>query len=539
MFKWLRSWFAPTPEAPALAGRARVFSTDVELSGPTAAQVHAALASRIRAAQPVPTAAGAAMDGGLKLAQLTEPAGALGEALFTWFGNNGFIGHQMCAVIAQHWLIDKACSMPARDAVRQGFKVALAGADTTADHQDAITKANRRFLINRQLQDFVRMGRVFGLRIAVFKFKNANKKFYERPFNLDSVTPGSFEGVAQIDPYWCVPELSTAAVSDPSNPDFYEPTWWVINGQRYHKSHLRIFRTPGVADILKPVYSYGGVPVPQKIMERVYAAERTANEGPQLAATKRLDVWKTDVAELMGNQAHFVQHMANMTVMRDNYGYKLADTADDWLQFDTTLTGLDEVIMTQYQIVASAANVPATKLLGTTPKGFNSTGEYEESSYHEELETIQENDLTPFLEHYLGIVLRSEVEPNMGLAPGTLHATVEWNALDAPTAKEEAETNKLKAETDELLIAAGAIDGADVRNRIREDKSSGYAGIEETPGAEAGEELDKAVEELKAAAGMGGAGGAEAELDAAMAALGAGGGAEAELERATAALTDG
>ena len=30
--------------------------------------------------------------------------------------------------------------------------------------------------------------------------------------------------------------------------------------------------------------------------------------------------------------------------------------------------------MTQYQLAASVANVPATKLLGTQPKGFNATG---------------------------------------------------------------------------------------------------------------------------------------------------------------------
>ena len=58
--------------------------------------------------------------------------------------------------------------------------------------------------------------------------------------------------------------------------------------------------------------------------------------------------------------------------------------------------------MSQYQLVAAAANVPATKLLGTTPKGFNATGEYEEASYHEELESIQANDLSRLLaRHHL------------------------------------------------------------------------------------------------------------------------------------------
>lgn len=31
-----------------------------------------------------------------------------------------FIGYQACAMLATNWLIDKACNMPARDAVRNG-----------------------------------------------------------------------------------------------------------------------------------------------------------------------------------------------------------------------------------------------------------------------------------------------------------------------------------------------------------------------------------------------------------------------------------
>jgi len=44
------------------------------------------------------------------------------------------------------------------------------------------------------------------------------------------------------------------------------------------------------------MYMYGGIPVSQRIMERVYAAERTANEGPLLAMSKRTNVWLTNMS---------------------------------------------------------------------------------------------------------------------------------------------------------------------------------------------------------------------------------------------------
>ncbi|MBZ4283755.1 DUF1073 domain-containing protein, partial [Streptococcus pneumoniae] len=91
---------------------------------------------------------------------------------------------------------------------------------------------------------------------------------------------------------------------------YYEPTYWLINGRRYHRSHLVIYRTCEVPDILKPMYRYGGVPVPQRVMERVYCAERTANEAPELAMTKRLTAFGTDAAAAVSNPEGFGQAMA-------------------------------------------------------------------------------------------------------------------------------------------------------------------------------------------------------------------------------------
>lgn len=466
-----------------------------------ARQVAEILQDRLAASAPKLTAAGQAMDAGTGLSAKLNylNASPISEALFSWFASQSFIGYQMCAFIAQHWLIEKACAMPARDAIRQGFAVALDDApsdEIKAEALNAIHKAAKRFRLNRQMQEWVRLGRVFGIRIAIFQVESTDPKYYERPFNLDAVKPGSFKGISQVDPYWCTPELNGPSVMDPASREFYEPTWWVINGKRYHRSHLLIFRTAEPPDLLKPMYLYGGVPVPQRIMERVYAAERTANEAPQLAMTKRLTVWSTNVGEILANETAFSQHMENFIALRDNYGLKINDSEDTMEQFETSLSDLDSTIMTQYQLVAAAANVPATKLLGTTPKGFNATGEYEEASYHEELETIQENDLTPFLDRYFEILLRSEIEPTFGIMPGILHASVEWNALDSMTAKEEAEVNKAKAERDEILVNLGAIDGQDVRNRIRVEKDSDYTGLEEAAPLP-DDPLEAAIEDLR------------------------------------------
>jgi len=399
------------------------------------------------------------------------------DALLGFFLRQGFIGHQIAALLSQHWLIDKACSMPARDAARQGFEiVADDGGEVDAKIIQQIRKADERFKLNDHLLDFVRMGRVFGIRVALFKIESTDPKFYEYPFNPDAITPGSYKGIVQLDPYWISPELDQASASDPASINFYEPTWWTIAGKRYHRSHLVLFRTGEVPDLLKPQYLYGGKPIPQLILERVYNAERTANEAPQLAMTKRTTTFATDTAEAFADKEKFDANLRTWADYRDNFAIKVLDKEGDEIQqFDTSLADLDAIIMTGYQIVAAAANVPATKLLGTAPKGFNSTGEYEEASYHEELESIQTHDLTPLVERHHVCVMRSIIAPSNG---GTITPTsVVWNPLDSPTAKEVAEVQKIEADRDNLLVTAGAISGDDVRERLSKDRESGYHGL--------------------------------------------------------------
>ena len=284
----------------------------------------------------------------------------------------------------------------------------------------------------------------------------------------------SYKGIVQVDPYWTAPMLDQASASQPDTLHFYEPTHWIINGKKIHRSHLIIFRHAEPIDILKPQYLYGGIPLSQQIMERVYAAERTSNEAPQLAMSKRTTVWLTDMEAVMQDTNAAISRLQQWAQFRDNYGIKLGDKeGDEFQQFDTSLADFDALIMTQYQLVAAIAGVPATKLIGTTPKGFNSTGEYEEASYHELLESIQTHDLSPLAERHHQLVIKSYVEPQLKVKMN-LETTINWLPLDTPTAQELAATNLAKAQAGQVLLGAGAISSEEERQRIATDKTSGY-----------------------------------------------------------------
>jgi len=421
-----------------------------------------------------------AMDGLSGSTSGFSAGGIIPEPQVIWYAQQTFIGWQLCAMLAQNWIIDKACLTPAKDASRNGFEITVNEEyKVTPEVLEEIKKADVRYGLNKNLVEFVQMGRVFGIRCALFNVEmeteDLQNEYYENPFNPDAVLPGSYRGISQIDPYWLAPQLDAEAAGNPASINFYEPTWWITNGRKVHRSHFVIFRTEQVPDVLKPAYQFGGMPIPQKIYQRVYAAEKTADEAPMLAMTKRLDIIKIDLAAAALNPIALNQRLQEFTQRRDNFGVKTIGLDDEMMQFDTSLADLDNVIMTQFQLVSAACNVPSVKLLGTPPKGFNATGEFEEANYHEELESIQSHDLTPLIQRHHLLVIRSEIAPKAGIEP--FETIINWNKLDAMTAKEQSEINKIDAEAGLALVNSGAIDGQDERDRLRNNPKSGYMNL--------------------------------------------------------------
>ena len=391
-----------------------------------------------------------------------------------YVASSSFIGYYACALIAQHWLVSKGCELKARDAVKNGFTINESnGVDLESSKIKLIEKANKKYKLNQNMIEAVKFKNIFGVRHVLFKHKDKNFD-YEKPFNPDSFKNGNYAGIAQIDPYWLNPEFDNNDLTDPASIGFYEPTFWTVNGKRYHKSHFVILAGDEVSDYLKPTYRYGGIPLTQKVYERVYASERTANEAPQLAMTKRLNVRKVDLVKAQSNKAQFVKNIQSANEFRDNYGQTIIGKDEDMQNLETSLADLDNVIMTQYQLVCSEFDIPSTKLLGVSPKGFSS-GEGEEDNYISSVEELQGNDMNDIIEAHFARLIPSSLSKDLKIQ--NLEIEVEWNPLKVMSDLELAQMRQANSTADANWYNIDAIDGQDVRDRLVKDKNSGYGGI--------------------------------------------------------------
>lgn len=64
-----------------------------------------------------------------------------------------FIGYQACAMPTTNWLIDKACNIPARDAVRTGYLLTCGSNETPS----RLMVSDKKYAVKRHLRELVHL----------------------------------------------------------------------------------------------------------------------------------------------------------------------------------------------------------------------------------------------------------------------------------------------------------------------------------------------------------------------------------------------
>lgn len=381
-----------------------------------------------------------------------------------------FIGYPAMAIISQQWLVRKGCEMMPSDAARKWYEIESGGDELAPEQIKLIEKLDRKYKLKQNVVEACTFNNIFGVRHILFKHTNPDFD-YSKPFNPDEFKGGGYAGISQIDPNRLTPEFNNEDLTDPASINYLNPTWWSVNGKKIHKSHMVILYGDMVPDILKPTYRYGGVSVVQKVYERVYAAERTANEAPQLTMTKRLTWRKADLTQIAAKPSKFGTAMQRIVEFRNNFGVQLIGKDEDMGQLDTTLTDLDQVIMGQYLLVCSIFGIPASKLMGSGHSGFGD-GQQDGDYYIENLEEIQSSDMTPLVEaHYRRLIPAYagdiSIDPSTSIIPA-------WRALKVMSYADIAAVNLQNRQADQIAYQAQAIDNYEFRERLINDPNSGF-----------------------------------------------------------------
>ena len=420
---------------------------------------------------------------------LTDPLNRfpINPRILKHFQSRMWITFSANAIIATHEVVNLCCSMPGKDAIAHGYKVICASDDhqKTQEAQKQHNANEVRF--HHQIKVAAdKMGmndicaklnyykKVYGVGIAIprVKFKadakspsdsSGNTPYsYADPYNPAMIEPGSYKGFAVVDPIWITYDFNTEEFLDPISPSFQVPTWINTHNRRIHHTWCIRVLNSEVPDILKPSYYYAGLSLTQMLYERVWCADKLANEAPLLAMTKRLLIADGNLEQMIGDPRHTNIFFKAINYFRDNFSIFVKKPSMKVTQLDTSLEDLAPLTSYQYQLVSGIAQIPVTKLFKNVPTGLQSTGEYEWDDYAQTLMEIQVRDYTPLLRKHFELYCASYYPERKDLK-----LDIEWEPIDIPKMKEQVQMMSQMSQSIGSLVSQGLIDVSEGRTILR------------------------------------------------------------------------
>jgi hypothetical protein len=249
----------------------------------------------------------------------------------------------------------------------------------------------------------------------------------------------------------------------PMSPDQaeagYRSSWLVRNGQQLKLHPSRVVPFIGQKVPEGGFYSsaswFWGDPIMQSIGEAVKNADLAQSGFASLIDRAAVDVFKfKDLMSTVGTQEgedRITRRVAWTSQAKSNYRSMLLDAEDEWAQVQITWAGMTDVMMAFLNVVAGAADIPVTRLLGQSPKGLQSNGDGEERDYNKMIKAQQTEVLRPALDQIDELLIPSA----LGSAKSDVY--YEFAPLDQLDEKDAATVEKQAADTIKVYADAGII----------------------------------------------------------------------------------
>ena len=296
------------------------------------------------------------------------------------------------------------------------------------------------------LRELINTSLIYG---GAFLFIDVDTQDLSEPIYLkkEIFTQNKIKALRVVPPYLCgACEVETA---NPLNKDFMKPMKWVVSGNRQAVHYTRllglsIFEAPLM---LKPLYNFLGISLCQFMKNYVSSADIARQSLSDMLLRFKSEIIKSDLIKINPQEA--IARGKAINKLKNNNALILLTKDEDYIQSITPLSGLDKLIAQLQENVAVSARMPAVKLLGLTPSGFNATGDFDLNSYYDEIMSLQNVIIKPLIERVLKMLC---LEFNSDVMP-----SYEFEPLGKVTKLDEANITNLQADFINKLIQSGVI----------------------------------------------------------------------------------
>ena len=352
-----------------------------------------------------------------------------------------------------NWVVQNVIGLMVDDMLREWYTVK----GVSPDALTALDNLERRVGLRECLNEGLRWGRLYGGAAGLILIKGQDD--LSQPLDLGMVYPGSFRGLYILDRWQGVtPNMGLTIERGKEVPTSYS----INDGNGHtvanvHASRVIRFTGRDLPRIERQTEMYWGESELEALYNEVVAHDNVSANMAALTFQANVNTMEVKGMEQLLSmsspavQRRFWQVMQAQATLRSNFGMQLVEQGNKLTNTQYSFAGLRDVYESMCQNLCGASHYPMTKLFGRSPGGLNATGESDSRNYYEYVDSQREAKLRPVIEKLLPIMAMS----TWGVVPDDM--SIEFPPLWTPTARENAEIGKIKAEAALAAFQANAL----------------------------------------------------------------------------------
>ena len=363
----------------------------------------------------------------------------------------------LTSLYRDNWIVQNIVATIPNDMIRKWYEIR---SGIAPEYIDQMARLERTTQLRKKLLTGLCWGRLYGGAVGVILIRGQNDM--SQPLDLDSIMPGSFLGLQVLD-RWSGVYPESDVVTDPSDPDFGLPDYYIIRDETTGQTAVRVHHSRAIRFIGREL------PWLEQVADYSEVVKRDNVSGNIAALTFRANVNYLEadgLDQLLGTantemQRRFWNLMQAQAIMESNFGTRIINKGDAMHNVQYTFTGLADVYDRVMMDVAGAARTPVTKLFGRSPAGMNATGESDMRNYYDYIDGLRETDFRAIIERLLPIMALSA----WGQIPDDLE--IDFPPMQTPDAKETAEIAERKTNAILAVYQNDLIDSATAQQELQ------------------------------------------------------------------------
>ena len=371
---------------------------------------------------------------------------------------------ELDALYRTDWLAGKVVDIIPNDMTREWrlfTKVETATAEMLRSEEDRLGVVHKFNLAHK-------WARLYGTAFIVLAVDDGLEP--DKPLNIASIKKGGLRHINVIDRH----RISTGdqtPIADPMNSKFGMPEFYRFAETSVRIHHSRVLRFDGVQlpyDEFRRNNYFS-----DSVLDRLYDSLINFNTVTQGTASMVFET-NVDIVKVKGLM-QYLQTAEGEALLRKRFtlagmlksfnNMMLLDNEEEFQTKTNTFAGLPDLIARYGHILASAADVPATRLLGEAASGFNATGEGDLKNYYDKIKADQITEYKPKLDYFDDIMAAS-----LGLSEN-LDLSYDFKPLFQMTPEQQATLEKTRAERDKLYYDMNVIDEVIIAKELQQDST--------------------------------------------------------------------